>query len=364
MSQCIAVDAADSSFGSVEEDLRPHEPGRISFYTPRPSLPLLTQGIWRGGWQVRAQHLDPWHRKEQWDRHLTCGGIPRHTAVLAPDLLHGLSGSSGEIINYNWDVCPSPFTPLFLSSQLMISPSIPFPNSCPPGATVAERLAHSPPTKVNRVQSLAGGNYAGQCRWSVGFLGDLPFPPLLHIHFNVLIGSRDLAVKSRPNLFTPVLPANWVQSLARSPDFHKWESCWMMPLVGGFSRGSPVSPAPSFRHHSIFTAITLICFEDLNVELPKSLHPLTLKNHCMNCTGAMVAERLALLPPTKGNRVRSPDFCKWEWCRMMLLVGWFSRGSPVSPTPLFRRYSIFTSITLICSQDLSVKSSPNLFTFM
>ncbi|KAJ8872850.1 hypothetical protein PR048_026466 [Dryococelus australis] len=27
-----------------------------------------------------------------------------------------------------------------------------------------------------------------------------------------------------------------------TPDFRMWESCWTMPLVGGFSRGSPVSP--------------------------------------------------------------------------------------------------------------------------
>ncbi|KAJ8873698.1 hypothetical protein PR048_024530 [Dryococelus australis] len=58
----------------------------------------------------------------------------------------------------------------------------------------------------------------------------------------------------------------------------------------------------------------------------------------------------------------SPDFRKWESCRTMPLVGGFSRGSPVSPTPSFRRRSIFTSITLIGSQDLAVKSRPNLFT--
>ncbi|KAJ8871731.1 hypothetical protein PR048_028067 [Dryococelus australis] len=48
--------------------------------------------------------------------------------------------------------------------------------------------------------------------------------------------------------------------------------------------------------------------------------------------------------------------------RTMPLVGGFSRGSPVSPSPSFRRRSIFTSITLIGSQDLAVKSRPNLFT--
>ncbi|KAJ8873909.1 hypothetical protein PR048_024745, partial [Dryococelus australis] len=58
----------------------------------------------------------------------------------------------------------------------------------------------------------------------------------------------------------------------------------------------------------------------------------------------------------------SPDFCMWESCRMMPLVGGFSWGSPVSPAPSFRCCSILTSITLIGSQDLAVKSSPNLLT--
>ncbi|KAJ8866209.1 hypothetical protein PR048_032052 [Dryococelus australis] len=46
----------------------------------------------------------------------------------------------------------------------------------------------------------------------------------------------------------------------------------------------------------------------------------------------------------------------------MPLVGGFFRGSPVSPAPSFRRRSIFTSITLIGSEDLDVKSHPNLCT--
>ncbi|KAJ8898073.1 hypothetical protein PR048_003433 [Dryococelus australis] len=41
-------------------------------------------------------------------------------------------------------------------------------------------------------------------------------------------------------------------------------------------------------------------------------------------------------------------------------VGGFFRGSPVSPALSFRRCSILTSITLIGSQDLAVKSLPNL----
>ncbi|KAJ8867305.1 hypothetical protein PR048_031106 [Dryococelus australis] len=76
------------------------------------------------------------------------------------------------------------------------------------GPAVAERLARSSPTKVNRVQSPAG-----------------------------------------------------------SPDCRKRESCRTMPL------GSPVSPAPSFRRHSIFMSITLIGPQDLDVKSrPKHHH--------------------------------------------------------------------------------------------
>ncbi|KAJ8867299.1 hypothetical protein PR048_031100 [Dryococelus australis] len=47
-------------------------------------------------------------------------------------------------------------------------------------AAVAERLARSPPTNANWVQSHAGENHAGRCLWSTGFLGDVPLPPPLH----------------------------------------------------------------------------------------------------------------------------------------------------------------------------------------
>ncbi|KAJ8873906.1 hypothetical protein PR048_024742 [Dryococelus australis] len=58
----------------------------------------------------------------------------------------------------------------------------------------------------------------------------------------------------------------------------------------------------------------------------------------------------------------TPDFSMWELCRTMTLDGGFYRGSPVSLALSFRRCSIITSITLIGSQNLDVKSRPNLFT--
>ncbi|KAJ8874444.1 hypothetical protein PR048_025293 [Dryococelus australis] len=93
--------------------------------------------------------------------------------------------------------------------------------------------------------------------------------------------------------------------------------------------------------------------------------PLVLFTTCLTTTPpptyhkrATVAERLARSPPTEANRVQSPagspDFRKGESYRTMPLVGGFSRGSPVSPVPSFRRRSIFTSITLIGSLETSM----------
>ncbi|KAJ8867343.1 hypothetical protein PR048_031144 [Dryococelus australis] len=56
---------------------------------------------------------------------------------------------------------------------------------------------------------------------------------------------------------SPPTKMNRVQSLATSVlDFHKWESCWMMTLVGRLSRGSPVSPAFAFLRCSISASIS------------------------------------------------------------------------------------------------------------
>ncbi|KAJ8879600.1 hypothetical protein PR048_020208 [Dryococelus australis] len=46
----------------------------------------------------------------------------------------------------------------------------------------------------------------------------------------------------------------------------------------------------------------------------------------------------------------------------MPLIGWFSRGSPFFTVLSFRRCSMLTSITFIGSEDLAVKSHPNLLT--
>ncbi|KAJ8897436.1 hypothetical protein PR048_002782 [Dryococelus australis] len=97
------------------------------------------------------------------------------------------------------------------------------------GAAVAERLAHFPPTKANRV------------KYPVGSL----------------------------------------------PDFRTWELCWTMSLLGGFSRVSPVSPALSLRRCSILTSITLIRAFKTSLlraaQISSLTHSLTLILWC-NCT--------------------------------------------------------------------------------
>ncbi|KAJ8869874.1 hypothetical protein PR048_028883 [Dryococelus australis] len=79
---------------------------------------------------------------------------------------------------------------------------------------------------------------------------------------------------------------------------------------------------------------------------------------------AEAAERLACSPPTIANRVQSlAGSLRIFACGTMPLVGGFSRESPVSPALSFQRCSILTSITHVGSQNLAVKSRPNLFTY-
>ncbi|KAJ8882935.1 hypothetical protein PR048_014774 [Dryococelus australis] len=69
------------------------------------------------------------------------------------------------------------------------------------------------------------------------------------------------------------------------------------------------------------------------------------------------------LPPTRfgfnSQRDHSLDFRTWELCWMMQLIVGFSQGFPVSPALSFWWLSILTSLYLIGSQDLDVKSRLN-----
>ncbi|KAJ8882325.1 hypothetical protein PR048_014127 [Dryococelus australis] len=71
----------------------------------------------------------------------------------------------------------------------------------------------------------------------------------------------------------------------------------------------------------------------------------------LQTVGTAMAEWSDCSPLNKTNRVQSPigslrNFCKWEPCQTMPLVGGFSLGSPVCATLALRRCSILTSFPL------------------
>ncbi|KAJ8876213.1 hypothetical protein PR048_024123 [Dryococelus australis] len=69
--------------------------------------------------------------------------------------------------------------------------------------------------------------------------------------------------------YSPPTKASRVRSPAGSlPDFRMWESCRTMPLVGRIYRGTPVSPAPSFRSCPIRTSphLSSIGSQDLDIK--------------------------------------------------------------------------------------------------
>ncbi|KAJ8869772.1 hypothetical protein PR048_028780 [Dryococelus australis] len=103
------------------------------------------------------------------------------------------------------------------------------------GATVAERLACSPPTKAIRVQSAAGslrifayGNRGGRCRWSAGFLGVLPFSPPFNSGAALYplqppSSALKTSMLSRPNLFTHSLKTLTACSALLPSTIHRLE---------------------------------------------------------------------------------------------------------------------------------------------
>ncbi|KAJ8890161.1 hypothetical protein PR048_009668 [Dryococelus australis] len=69
-------------------------------------------------------------------------------------------------------------------------------------------------------------------------------------------------------------------------DSRMWESCRTMPLVGGFSLGYTISSALPFRRSPIFTSITIIGSQDLNVKSRQNVrrHERTVCTKSLFCT--------------------------------------------------------------------------------
>ncbi|KAJ8871097.1 hypothetical protein PR048_027401 [Dryococelus australis] len=164
-------------------------------------------------------------------------------------------------------------------------------------------------------RSFASGNHAGRCRWSVGFLGDLPFILSLrsgaasYSHRFTLFGSQDLDVKSCPNLFTCSLtdiPMAKLESGTALNDYVRSEKV-------------PVSATPVVSYS--FSAATALF---------------------------RLFTRLACSPPTKPIRVQSPAgslqilACGNNFGRCRCSAG-FLGDLPFSPALSFRPCYILTS---------------------
>ncbi|KAJ8873392.1 hypothetical protein PR048_027028 [Dryococelus australis] len=152
--------------------------------------------------------------------------------------------------------------------------------------------------------------------------------------------------------------ANQVQFLVGShPDIRRRESYRTMPLVGGFSQGSPFLPdlgIPQLLHIHLASPTSALKNADVKSH-QKHSSPLAIQLKSVHDHS----------PPTLANRVQLPmgslpDSRMWQSCRTMPLVGRLYLGSP--PPPNLIMAPLHTSITLIGSQDLAVKSRPNIST--
>ncbi|KAJ8890797.1 hypothetical protein PR048_010306 [Dryococelus australis] len=179
--------------------------GHCSFSCSRkcPNTDHATVSVSKHFAEVETRVLSCWNYTQ-------CHKISRTMSEPCPPANHGHSAL--EQLIPDW---PSQALKYLLTKTRRWSPKSIFTTSSGVGAAVAARLDCSPPTKVNWVQSPTGtlrifsrGYRARRCRWPAGFLGALPFtlPPhsgdAPYSPHSTLIGSRDIDVKTRPNLFT------------------------------------------------------------------------------------------------------------------------------------------------------------------
>ncbi|KAJ8892438.1 hypothetical protein PR048_005018 [Dryococelus australis] len=163
------------------------------------------------------------------DAELTC-------ATVAPRRVQSSSG--GESVRWpsrtNMDTCAD--TPPLINSDVVARATC--RNKQASTFPYSEVTIGSIPGQIT-LRFLACGNRAGRCRWSAGFLGDLPFPrpfipALLHTSFT-LIGSHDLAVRSCLHLFMHslfVLDVNTSRSALTHSRLH----------LPGFTPSRPLTP--------------------------------------------------------------------------------------------------------------------------
>ncbi|KAJ8874174.1 hypothetical protein PR048_025016 [Dryococelus australis] len=213
-----------------------------------------------------------------------------------------------------------------------------------------------PPSKANWVQYPTGslriftsGNRAGRCRWSAGFFGDLPFPPLsrsgiapysprltLIGRANQVTGSTHSVIREELNILLALLPSIEYRDVAPPPPRPMNLSLLCCRSLTGGGKVAKPARAQLLRGAEQFYV------------------PLTVKNdsrafirglfaaNCVRTSSPDAPDRLASHQGEPGSipdRL-TPDLRKRESCRTIPLVSGLSRGFSVSPALSFRHCSI------------------------
>ncbi|KAJ8873349.1 hypothetical protein PR048_026983 [Dryococelus australis] len=239
------------------------------------------------------------------------------------------------------------------------------------GATVAQGLGCSPPTKANRVRVPSWSLPVcarGKSRRTVPLIGGFSRgSPVSPAHLIRHCSGVEILDESRRFLAIPRERCKWPVHGEKNAGIVAVYSSPSPQVITSMNSASEQVTAMNIVLRADEGEVRWKCSsagmqEHGKKKITKKTHPPPAMS---NTIGFEVAERLACSRSTKASRVQSPsvslpDFRMWESCRTIPLVGRFSRGSAVSNTPSFRRCSILVSITLTGSQDISVKSSPNL----
>ncbi|KAJ8865838.1 hypothetical protein PR048_033360 [Dryococelus australis] len=162
---------------------------------------------------------------------------------------------------------------------------------------------------------------------------------------------------------SPPSKANRVLSAAGS---RMWETCRTMPPVGGFSRGSPVSPALAFRRCSIHTS--------LRQETHKYLHSLYLglardarylERHSHDEPAPLFRKHLS--PPRKVEEARRGSILGWDdgssrpSCSGGTIVGGFISGQARRPTCVHESQLCNWTISILARKEVASAILPELW---
>ncbi|KAJ8865895.1 hypothetical protein PR048_033418 [Dryococelus australis] len=324
------VEASQANVGSVGHQLR-NDATRL----PTPTLAFHCWGCW---FDIRPL------RMRNFQTEILCGECGGHC--------HGIvsCGCSDFLVHLHSTATSSPFH---------VKSSIHFAG----GATVAEQLACSPPTKSIRGQSPAGslrifacGNRAGRCHWLAGLLWDLLYPPLFHFGASPYSPpSSSLALK------TSMLRVIQISSLTHS-------ICWIRTTGHENSPVYDVVGLFTDRHNEAVAieAPAQLVWEEEHISCeavvtPRCQHPAGILSSRVQRVCAQHQRRLSggvTLVALQGQggvvaRLFASHLSDFNLIPGGITPGgnclgdaahWQSLGSPVSPTLSFHPCSILTSL--------------------